>query len=97
MSNNSKFQPFADATATLGTVHKTIEGRDAVHLAVYQVTLGQNISAWDKASKLTIKENGRAYKYDEYNKNEVAYGILDPFITCELNTGDKVWMVLHSQ
>ncbi len=23
MSNNSKFQPFADATATLGTVHKT--------------------------------------------------------------------------
>ncbi len=96
MGNNtdSKFQPFADATATLGTVHKTVEGRDAVHLAVYQVTLGQALSAWDKACKLTIKENGRAYKYDEYDKNEVAYGILDPFITSELNAGDKVWMVL---
>jgi hypothetical protein len=51
MGNNSdsKFQPFADATATLGTVHKTVEGRDAVHLAVYQVTLGQALSPWDKA------------------------------------------------
>ena len=94
MSNNSKFQPFADATATLGTVHKTIEGRDAVHLALYQVTLGQNISGWNKARKLTVKENGRAYKYNEHNKNEVAYGILDPFISQDLKVGDKVWMVL---
>lgn len=93
MSNN-KFTPHADATATLGTVHTKNEGRDAVHLAVYQVTLGQNISMYDKASKLTIKSNGRAYIYDEYDENQTAYGILDPFINQSLNVGDKVWLIL---
>lgn len=92
MSNN-KFTPHADATATLGTVHVKDEGRDAVHLAVYQITLGQSISMWNKASKITIRENGRAYVFDE-SKDTKAYGILDPFIDQELNVGDKVWLVL---
>lgn len=97
MSNN-QFKPFADATATLGTIHTKNEERDAVHLAVFQVTLGRDIPAYEntRAPYLTIKEDGLAYPVN--NRND-AIGILDPFIDrikqgLVIPMGSKVWLVL---
>lgn len=86
MSN--KFTPHADATATLGTIHTKDEARDAVHLAVYQVTLGENIKA---GSELVIQD-ALAYKA---RKGEKSLGILDPFLVGNIKSGSKVWLILH--
>lgn len=81
-------QPHADATATLGTIHTKDEARDAVHLAVYQVTLGENIKA---GSELVIQD-GLAYKA---RKGEKSLGILDPFLVGNIKADSKVWLILH--
>ena len=86
MSN--KFTPHADATATLGTIHTKNEARDAVHLAVYQVTLGEPVKA---GSELVIQD-GLAYKA---RKGEKSLGILDPFLVGTIKTDSKVWLILH--
>lgn len=86
-------QPFADATATLGTVHKTQQNRDAVHLACCQVELA---NTWEltHACLLTINSDGKAVPTDNFEKS---VGILDPFIqdVYDLSSGDKVWLILH--
>lgn len=86
-------QPYADATATLGTVHQKIEHPDAVHLAVHQVQLGNSGWGYNPGCMLSIGKDGFVY---ETTQRENAVGILDPFLQdiTDLNAGDKVWLVL---
>lgn len=84
---NMSRQPYADATATLGTIHTKDEGRDAIHLGVYQVELG---AAAQRGAYLAVQD-GKAFPV---LKKEKAVGILDPFLHNDADMGDKVWLVL---
>ena len=84
---NMSRQPYADATATLGTIHTKDEGRDAIHLGVYQVELG---AAAQRGAYLSVQD-GKAFPV---LKKEKAVGILDPFLHNDADMGDKVWLVL---
>lgn len=86
-------QPVNDATSLLGTVHLTPANRDAVHVACFQVELGETWSINHPAVMLMINKEGLAVPTDDRSK---ALGILDPFIqdVYNLNVGDKVWLIL---
>lgn len=85
--SNFKFVPHADATATLGTIHNKIEGRDAIHLAVYQVEMA---TFAQRGTLLRLGEDGLAYPT---GNKDLAAGILDPFLE-SADKGDKVWLIL---
>lgn len=81
-------QPHADATATLGTIHSKQELRDAVHLAVYQVTASEKIKP---GQPISVNEENKAF----IDKSGKALGIADPFLTSPVKYGDKFWLILN--
>lgn len=79
-----------DALDTLGFRHSEKQHRDAIHLAVEQVTAGSSLKAGDN---IGIK-NGVAVKGTLKNgvKN---LGIADPFIQGGIAKGEQFWLVLY--
>lgn len=84
--------PHTDALDTLGTIHQFDESRDAIHLAVVQVTAGHVLqpgayicfrggSGTDR-SEVVACARGQAL------------GIIDPFIPGAITSGQQCWMVL---
>jgi len=85
MSNADKRTVATDALETLGTIHTKEEKRDAIHLAVIQVTATIELSPGAPISSI----NGEAI-YDEKG-----IGIVDPFLNDIVQPGEQFWMVLR--
>lgn len=79
--------PHTDALETLGTIHDQDEKRDAIHIAVIQVTAGMHIEAGDH---LRIVDD-KAYPCDP----EEGPGIADPFLTDTVKPDEKIWLVIY--
>ena len=85
MSNADKRTVATDALETLGMIHTKEEKRDAIHLAVIQVTAGDDIIPGDSITNI----DGVAY----YDKQGL--GIVDPFIEEKyIPKGHQFWMVI---
>lgn len=77
-----------DALHTLGFIHTQDEGRDAIHLAVEQVTAGSYLNPGahigrDADNRYTIRAPGEGL------------GIVDPFIQGMVRPGDRFWLVVY--
>jgi hypothetical protein len=73
-----------DALATLGMIHTKEEKRDAIHLAVIQVTAGANHSPGAPISSI----DGISF----YDRNGL--GIVDPFLEKNVREGERFWMII---
>ncbi len=88
MSNSAdKRTPHTDALETLGTIHDRDEFRDAIHLAVEQVTAGEDLRVGEQITYV----NGKAFAV---RKGEEAIGIVDPFLTRKVKEGQRFWLVV---
>jgi len=85
MSNADKRTVATDALETLGMIHNKPEKRDAIHLAVIQVTANELLSPSDPISSV----DGNAF----YDRNGL--GIVDPFLNGQVNEGQQFWMVIR--
>ncbi len=77
-----------DALETLGTIHEQAEPRDAVHVAVIQVTAGHMLipAGWVKVDDSGIARTCTASEAD---------GIIDPFISgAVIHEGARCWMLM---
>lgn len=90
MSHTDKRTPHADALETLGYVHKQEEHRDAIHLAVEQVEAGENLKPGDH---IGFGDDGKVYK--NRRKTAKTLGIVDPFLTETVISGEKFWLVVY--
>lgn len=79
-----------DAIAMLGKKLKEDMPRDAVHIAVMQVIIGENLFP------------GQRIKFQSFARNVVvsasvndSVGVIDPFVVGPLNAGDSVWMFVN--
>lgn len=85
--------PSTDALETLGMIHNKDEHRDAIHLAVEQVTASQYLLV---GSKIGIIE-GIAYPSGKLlpNGTMVPYhGIVDPFLPRSPECSEKFWFIM---
>lgn len=79
-----------DAIATLGKKLTEDMPRDAVHIAVMQVIIGEN-----------YMQSGERVKFQSGTRNVVVpsasmgVGVIDPFIIGPLDIGDRVWMFVN--
>ena len=73
-----------DALETLGKIHRKKEKRDAIHLAVLPVRAGMQLFP----GQIIRIDDGEAYL------DSAGLGIVDPFLTKEIDEGEKFWMVL---
>jgi hypothetical protein len=76
-----------DALETLGTIIGDGEKRDAIHLAVENVVAGERLSPGEHINL----RDGKAYA-TAGGKN---VGIVDPFLQCHVNAGDRFWLVVY--
>lgn len=79
---------FTDALETLGTIISENEKRDAIHLAVEPVIAGQYLRP---GMHVGIGENGKAFDRGP----ELNVGIVDPFLTTNVNEGERFWLVVY--
>ncbi len=71
-----------DAVATMGTIlDETIQGRDAVHVAVIAVTAGTTLNPGERVGK------------DGTRADPV--GIVDPFLDVSVKKGQRFWLFLY--
>lgn len=84
---STPIQPVNDATASLGTIHTTLQHRDAIHLAVEPVIAGEILTP---GMHIGIR-NGLAV---EAEGNIKALGIVDPFLPHAVTHGDKFYLIL---
>lgn len=110
MSNADSRTPSTDALDTLGMIHWKPEKRDAIHLAVEAVQAseplkpGQRIGIVDGVAYpegrmhfYPVKEEGHVEGVNRvgFVKKPVPYhGIVDPFLTTEVATGQRFWFVM---
>ena len=74
-----------DALATLGMIHTKEEKRDAIHLAVIQVTATEKMMAGEPISAI----DGKAFCDSD------GLGIVDPFLEHKwIQPGQQFWMIL---
>jgi hypothetical protein len=73
-----------DALATLGMIHDKQEKRDAIHLAVIQVTAHNSLLPGESISSID----------DVAYADENGLGIADPFLTNLIREGDQFWMII---
>lgn len=79
-----------DAIATLGTI--ITEGdRDAIHIAVEPVIAGETLRPGWHIGLV----NGKAYAVNGSYPGIKNLGIVDPFITSNVNTGDMFWLLVY--
>jgi hypothetical protein len=80
-----------DTQQTIGTIHKTVYERDAIHVAVVPVVAkealkpGQHIG-FDEGGWRVTATPPAPYKL---------IGIVDPFLPKSVKEGDRFWMVLY--
>jgi hypothetical protein len=77
-----------DALETLGTIHTKDEKRDAIHLAVVQVSAKMLLNPGES---IAIR-NGWAHIP---RGDEESLAIVDPFLTAKVRYGDRFWAVLR--
>lgn len=77
-----------DALETLGTIHKTEQRRDAIHLAVEPVEAAEKL--WP--GQHIMIDDGRASKADKDGKG---LGIVDPFLLGPVMPGERFWFVMY--
>jgi hypothetical protein len=87
MSTPNKHTVTTDALKTLGTIIDADAGRDAIHLAVEPVIADEFLRAGDHVG---FRENGRVGK--TYGSD---VGIVDPFLTKPVQTGQRFWLVVY--
>ena len=75
-----------DALDTLGTILETEEHRDAIHLGVEPVVAGDHL---ERGEFITLR-NGKAYA----SHPDEALGIVDPFLTGGVRSGESFWLVV---
>lgn len=83
-----------DALASLGMIHTRQEYRDAIHLAVEPVEAGVKL----KPGTHVYLNEGKAYPIYGRLKTPMeakALGIVDPFITGDIEKGQKFWLVVY--
>ena len=85
---NDKRSVSTDALDTLGTIHTRKERRDAIHLAVEQVTAGEVLVA---GQHIIIDETGVAHPV----KVGQGLGVVDPFIVRDIMPGERFWFVMY--
>lgn len=76
-----------DALTTLGTIIDKTQKRDAIHLAVEPVEAGMHLKAGDH---LTVT-NRIAHR----TSPGCGIGIVDPFLTAEIEPGEIFWLVIY--
>lgn len=81
MNNGDKRSVATDALETLGTVITEREKRDAIHLAVNPTRAKEKFAP------------GQAVGVDGTSNNPV--GIVDPFLTQEVQVGEWFWLVVY--
>ena len=86
---NDKRSVSTDALETLGTIHTRKERRDAIHLAVEQVTCG--LLQLYPGQHILINEKGEAIGVEPGK----GMGIVDPFLTSAVTPGDRFWFVMY--
>lgn len=75
-----------DALATLGTIITPAEKRDAIHLAAFPVQAAHRLLA---GMHIGLKD-GKADR-----EALVQLGIVDPFITVEVQPGEWCWLIVY--
>jgi hypothetical protein len=83
-----------DALETLGMIHTRQEYRDAIHLAVEPVEAGVKL----KPGTHVYLNEGKAYPIYGRLKTPIgakALGIVDPFISGDVEKGEKFWLVVY--
>lgn len=78
-----------DALGTLGTIHTREEKRDAIHLAVLQVTADQLLYPGEH-----ILIDGATGDIHKTGKGEGLF-IVDPFLKSAVIPGDRFWAVMY--
>lgn len=78
-----------DALASLGTIIKETEKRDAIHLAVEPVIAGDRLLPGDHI--LLDPNNGKAFRAP-LNQG---LGIVDPFLGQVIQPGERFWLVVY--
>lgn len=105
---NDTRSPITDALETLGMIHFKKEKRDAIHLAVEPVIAAALLYPGQRIGIINGKACPVGYHYvpckseeiDGVNHNgftrvNVPYqGIVDPFLTTDVQIGDKFWFVM---
>lgn len=76
-----------DALKTLGTIIGETERRDAIHLAVEPVIAAHVMKPGEHIGLLS---NGQASRYAEQK-----FGIVDPFLTDTIATGERFWLIIY--
>lgn len=82
-----KRTPHTDALETLGMIHEYDEKRDAIHLAVIPAKAAQRLDPGDHVEY----KDGYAYKVAP-GKGQ---GIVDPFLTAEVQLEQRFWFVVY--
>ena len=77
-----------DALETLGTFIDEYQKRDAIHLAVEPVIAGERL--WPGAD-IRLRD-GKAYRCEN---QELAVGIVDPFLPHDADPGQRFWLVVY--
>lgn len=88
--SGDKRTPITDALAYIGTIHDQKHGRDAVHIAVLQVTAGER--ALTPGCPIAIDENRIAFNADD---NNPALGIADPFCKDVIMPGQMFYLWIY--
>lgn len=78
-----------DALATLGTIIDDKQKRDAIHLAVIPAIAGSELTPGDHV----LLHEGCAYHGSRKSANTI--GIVDPFLTEQVNKGQQFWLIIY--
>lgn len=76
-----------DALETLGTIHTRDEKRDAIHLAVIPAEACESM----KPGSHVQLADGKAFQVS----SGCGIGIVDPFLPCNVEAGQRFWLVIY--
>lgn len=100
MSNADSRSPSTDALDTLGMVHFKPEKRDAIHLAVEPVEAAMPLLPGQRIGIVDGKAYPTGYEPTQQEPGKVTFtkvpyhGIVDPFLACHIQKGQKFWFVM---
>lgn len=89
MANADKRSVATDALETLGTVIGDGEARDAIHLAVEPVIASTTLKPGQDIG--IVVDQGKTYATPDAKH----LGIVDPFLTADVNPGEQFWLVVY--
>ena len=73
---------------TIGKIHTTTQQRDAIHIAIAQVTAATSLAAGTDVGFIGLSKT-------HVNQCENPIGIIDPFLKEPAHAGDRVWLFLY--